>query len=42
VAAVQRYREAFRGAGAIRFPVDTDNFRMTLAADRVQILKAVA
>lgn len=35
--AVQRYREAFRGAGAIRFPGDTDSFRMTVAADRVSV-----
>jgi hypothetical protein len=35
--AVQRYREAFRGSGAIRFPGDTDNFRMTVAADRVSV-----
>lgn len=35
--AVKRYREAFRGAGAIRFPGDADNFRMTLAADRVSV-----
>jgi hypothetical protein len=35
--AVQRYREAFRGVGAIRFPGDTDSFRMTVTADRVSV-----
>ena len=34
---LQRYRETFRGAGAIRFPADTDNFRMTDATDRVSV-----
>jgi hypothetical protein len=35
--AVQRYRDAFLGGGAIRFPGDTDNFRMTVGADRVSV-----
>jgi hypothetical protein len=34
---VQRYRETFRGAGAIRFPGDADDFRLTVAADRVSV-----
>ena len=39
-AAVQRYRETYRGSGAIRFPGDTDDFRMTAAADRVSVREA--
>lgn len=35
--AVERYREAFRGSGAIRFPGDADDFRMAVAADRVSV-----
>jgi hypothetical protein len=38
--AVQRYRETFRGSGAIRFPGDTDSFRMTVTADRVLVREA--
>ena len=35
--AVRRYRDAFLGGGAIRFPGDTDNFRMTVGADRLSV-----
>jgi hypothetical protein len=35
--AVQRYRETYRGGGAIRFPGDTDDFRMTVATDLVSV-----
>jgi hypothetical protein len=35
--AVQRYRETYRGSGAIRFPGDTDDFRLTVATDRVSV-----
>jgi hypothetical protein len=33
--AVQRYRDAFQGATASRFPADDDSFSMTVSRDRV-------
>ena len=35
--AVQRYRDAFLGGGTIRFPGDTDSFRMIVGADRLSV-----
>ena len=35
--AVQRYRDAFRGPAATRFPGDDDSFRMNVSADRISV-----
>ena len=35
--AVQRYRDAFRGSGASRFPGADDSFSMNIAGDRVSV-----
>ena len=35
--ALQRYRDTFAASGSVRFPADSDSFRMTVSGDRVWV-----